>query len=401
MSILPLIGAIGITTGFSFIKYKDPGSASITTQIVNASLLGASLFYAQTKGYSPVVLSSLFFVILINIIVRSFYKGAKRDENGTISRWDALSITLTYFIACWGVFYASNLNSLDFSARYSSYIAKSVHVGAFLGVSLTAYPLATLLPNLSNLPPPGFNKSQCVMICNNSEYVTHMRPPPTQTGPYWTNGLYVGPITEYFDWGEPNHRMYSGDSGDPQNPVYIVDMPQYARSMIYLTEDKETMVVQFGGTQGTQNIITDITFIDQQWSIGGETVNLHKGFYDCYMSISAAVLSNVKTLLLASPTVEKVVVSGHSLGGALATISALSLHYSDLPSQWKPVEVFTLGSPQVGSRNFVNLFNRSITISIRAANPIDVVPRILDGVLFPCEGVFANNKFFHTNRKSS
>ena len=389
MSVFPLIGAIGITTGFGFIKYQDPGSASITTQIVNASILGASLFYAQAKGYSPVILSYLFVAIILNIIARSIYKGTKRDENGTISRWDALSITLSYFIACWGVFYASNLTTLNFSARYSSYVAKSVHVGAFLGISITAYPLATLLPNISNLPPPGFNKDQSVMICDNSEYVTHMRPPPNETG------LYVGPRTVYFDWGEPFSSMYAGDNADPQNPIYIADVPLYARSMIYLTMNRKTIVVQFGGTQGTQNVLTDITFIDQEWSIGGETVNLHKGFYDCYMSISAAVLENLKTLLLASPTVEKVVIAGHSLGGALATISAVSLQFSDLPSEWKPtMEVFTLGSPQVGSRNFVNLFNRVISVSTRAANPIDIVPRVLDGVLFHVKGFLPTISFF-------
>ena len=83
------------------------------------------------------------------------------------------------------------------------------------------------------------------------------------------------------------------------------------------------------------------------------------------------------------------------MGGALATISAVSLQFSDLPSEWKPtMEVFTLGSPQVGSRNFVNLFNRVISVSTRAANPIDIVPRVLDGVLFHVKGFLPTISFF-------
>jgi hypothetical protein len=389
MSVGPLIGAIGLTTGLSFIKYKDPGSASIANQTINVSLLGTSLLLAQYKGYNPIFLNFFLIILVLNIIARSIYKATDRDENGTVSRWDAVSITLSYFIMCWGVFYASNLNSLNFKSRYSSYFAKSVHIGAFLGISLTAYPLATLLPNIGNLPPPGFNKSQSVMLCDNSEYVTHMRPPPQETG------LYVGARTTFFDWGEPYSSMYSGTITDPQNPVYIVDVPQYARCMIYLTIDRKTLVVQFGGTMGTQNVITDITFIDQTWTIGGETVNLHKGFYDCYMSIATPVLANVKSLVTASPQLEKIVIAGHSLGGALATISALSLQFSDLDYKWKPsMEVFTIGSPQVGSRNFVNLFNRTINVSIRAANPIDMIPRLLDGVLYHVKGFLPTLTFY-------
>jgi hypothetical protein len=294
------------------------------------------------------------------------------------------------------VFYASNLSTdIDIKSKYSSFFNKSFHTGAFLGISLTAYPLATLIPNLNSLPPFGFNKDQSVFICDNSEFVTHMQPPPTQTGPYWSNGTYVGPQTTYFDWTGLKSTMYIGGVNDAQNPIYIVNMPLYSRCMIYLNPEKTSIFVQFGGTQGSQNLVTDLTFFDKTWSIGGRTVNLHQGFYDAYMSIEAPVLSSLKTLLAASPQVKKVVVCGHSLGGALATVSAISLQFSDLPNQWKgSMEVFTLGSPQVGSRNFVDLFDSTIRISVRAANPIDMIPRVLDGVLFHVKGYFPVISFY-------
>lgn len=68
---------------------------------------------------------------------------------------------------------------------------------------------------------------------------------------------------------------------------------------------------------------------------------------------------------------DKVVVTGHSLGGAIATLCAQYL------SDYIPnVVTYTFGSPRVGDYLFADLFNITISNSYRVVNKDDIVPHL-------------------------
>lgn len=70
---------------------------------------------------------------------------------------------------------------------------------------------------------------------------------------------------------------------------------------------------------------------------------------------------------------KKVIVTGHSLGGALATFCALDLK---LQHNETDLQLYTLGSPRVGNEGFFNFFHNWIGDSVRIVHNFDIVPSL-------------------------
>jgi predicted lipase len=97
---------------------------------------------------------------------------------------------------------------------------------------------------------------------------------------------------------------------------------------------------------------------------------IHKGFHQAYQSVKNEALEIVEKEL--SKRLYSIYCTGHSLGGALATIMAL-----DLRKKLRiPVVVYTYGSPKVGNRWFARFFNKNIKNSYRLVNEEDPFPQL-------------------------
>ena len=99
------------------------------------------------------------------------------------------------------------------------------------------------------------------------------------------------------------------------------------------------------------------------------SAKMHEGFVEAYMSIQNELHPYVE---MTKPA--KLTMTGHSLGGALATLCAIDfrLTYNDRFN----IELFTYGSPRVGNHSFVELVNRHIPESVRFVNGLDIVPGV-------------------------
>jgi hypothetical protein len=81
---------------------------------------------------------------------------------------------------------------------------------------------------------------------------------------------------------------------------------------------------------------------------------VHSGFLDAYADIASSVRAVVMMLIRRYPE-GTVVVTGHSLGGAVATLCAADLKYH--LGQASKVELVTFGSPRVGNDDFAGFMN--------------------------------------------
>lgn len=115
---------------------------------------------------------------------------------------------------------------------------------------------------------------------------------------------------------------------------------------------------------------------------------IHGGFSDIYNLCGKYICDRVSSLLLSNkPAYEpRIYVTGHSLGGALATLCALHLN---LKLGIEPI-VYTFASPSVGNQHFANFFNKKIAVkynyaiqsyaSIRFLHNLDKVTTIIGSI---------------------
>lgn len=119
--------------------------------------------------------------------------------------------------------------------------------------------------------------------------------------------------------------------------------------------------VLFPGTASKRDVITDLDARFEKW--GGHRV--HRGFANAFRSVADAVQDAI-------PTAARVVIAGHSLGGALATLCADA--FQDI---WTIEGVHTFGSPRVGNAGFAGEYASGPGVRTwRIVNAGDPVPHV-------------------------
>ena len=145
-------------------------------------------------------------------------------------------------------------------------------------------------------------------------------------------------------------------------------------------DDNNYLSIVFRGTESKVDILTDLKLFQVSLELPTEFYKfntlpqVHQGFYQQFISLKSEVKFHIEQYLEENKnreTQNKIIFAGHSLGGALATISSLyfSYLYPDII-----IHCITLGSPRVGDTLFVKLFNEKIWKSDRYVNDNDPVP---------------------------
>jgi len=146
---------------------------------------------------------------------------------------------------------------------------------------------------------------------------------------------------------------------------------------------QQSIVVVFRGTaENTQLVLEGLKSLTPiiPWHTGGKVMPY---FNTAFSSLRSAVSDQITKLRRDFPSY-KIYVTGHSLGGAMASLAALTLK-----SQFGiSVTLYTFGQPRVGDYVFAKNFDKNIPDAWRVVHNLDPVPH-----LPPCQKTYNNGVF--------
>lgn len=137
----------------------------------------------------------------------------------------------------------------------------------------------------------------------------------------------------------------------------------------FIVESRNEIIVAFRGSERFIDFITDLDWLQDPYPYVPNSGRTDRGFNKVYNSIREDLIYHLKQL---SPN-KVLYITGHSLGGAVATLAALDLAVN---TSFTEPHVYTYASPRVGNRDFVESYNGIVKNSVRVFNISDIVPRL-------------------------
>jgi hypothetical protein len=126
----------------------------------------------------------------------------------------------------------------------------------------------------------------------------------------------------------------------------------------------KSLYVVFRGTSSKKDAQNDVSIDKVPFIKDGDKV--HIGFKSSWDAVKDIVLKNISKM----SGYNKIVVCGHSLGAAVATLCAYNIShvFTDVP-----VECCTIGSPRVGNKTFKDNYDNQKIKTLRIVHNNDVV----------------------------
>ena len=157
-------------------------------------------------------------------------------------------------------------------------------------------------------------------------------------------------------------------------------------------DKKPTLVIAWRGTQNMNDWMTDLDITQGPLEFNNElsksNINVHQGFSKLF---SKKVISQITDFINKHRDIQNILVTGHSLGGGLATICSMYLaqKYTN-----KNIISITFASPKVGNLEFKKLYDSYTNLlSYRIANLNDIIPQT--------PGSLDKTKYVHINSNSN
>lgn len=151
-------------------------------------------------------------------------------------------------------------------------------------------------------------------------------------------------------------------------PVYSVnDTAHDTQGYVGYTSSQSTIFVVFRGSESIKNWASNIDAILTDYPVC-EGCSVHKGWYSAEQNSIDTIISEVKALKEKFPSYD-IVVTGHSLGAALSTLTSVDLMKAGLG----PIRTFTFGSPRVGNQEFSDWYSSTMENFSRVTHHKDLV----------------------------
>ncbi|KAN0091398.1 Alpha/Beta hydrolase fold [Tylopilus felleus] len=173
--------------------------------------------------------------------------------------------------------------------------------------------------------------------------------------------------------------------------IEFQDIVTAAKGFIARDDKRKEFIVSFRGSLDVVNMLLDTLIVlvplqgpglppsDPRAVSSSAEPLVHSGFLLAYNSIGQIVIDTLASRLRAHPTYN-IVVCGHSLGGAIASIASVAISHT-FPG--KRLTLYTFGHPRTGDRIFAELVERVIGTdrTYRCVHSVDGVPSMIPTLL--------------------
>ena len=139
------------------------------------------------------------------------------------------------------------------------------------------------------------------------------------------------------------------------------------------------IVLSFRGTNNIENAISDFEFLQIHYPHSNhESGGVHSGFYSAWKQLQADGLTTMIQAMFAGYPDADILITGHSLGGALAQIAALEMKQNPIYTALSigNVSVITFGSPRWCDKTISILYGNVVDSNWRIVNQRDLVPTV-------------------------
>lgn len=157
----------------------------------------------------------------------------------------------------------------------------------------------------------------------------------------------------------------------------IVDVQNCLQAFVGVDHNLNATIVSIRGTQenSIQNWIKDLIWKQVKLNYPNmPNAKVHIGFYSSYNNtVLRPAITNAVRKARKLHGHSDVIVTGHSMGGALASFCALDLAMSFGSNN---VHLMTFGQPRVGNAAFASYFAQYVPYTVRMTHERDIVPHL-------------------------
>lgn len=136
-----------------------------------------------------------------------------------------------------------------------------------------------------------------------------------------------------------------------------------------------TAFLSFRGTADLAGWVADINAFRQDYRPISGFGQVHTGFQDVYELVRDGIAADLAD---ATSGCDQILITGHSLGAALAVLAAPDIAEAMPPNTIEP-RLITFAGPKAGSADFAASFNAVIESCYRVVNFLDIVPYLPPG----------------------
>ncbi|MDA3660037.1 lipase family protein [Mycobacterium xenopi] len=130
-----------------------------------------------------------------------------------------------------------------------------------------------------------------------------------------------------------------------------------------------TAFVAFRGTDDFDDVLTDLDIIPERYALLSGFGHVHAGFQTVYRLVRGSIAANIAAACVGC---DQILVTGHSLGAAMAVLAAPDI-FLNMPPNIQP-RLITFAGPRPGLCDFAKAFNNVIKSCFRVVNFLDIVP---------------------------